>query len=79
MKDSALEFFNRCIEIPETLSTDLALPVQKYQVWAIKTHDSKYAKVLILNTIAYDDSSTASQYGEAEFDWVYQPNDSRTL
>ncbi len=77
--DSALIFFNNLTEIQDSNFQDLALPIQENQIWGVKTVDDKFGKILILNTIAFIDSSNIkaiNYYGEATFKWVYQPNGS---
>lgn len=75
--DSARSYFQDLVEIPDTTYLDLALPVHVGQVWAVKTRRNTFAKVLVRQTVAYADSSNPSAptpYGEATFDWAYQPN-----
>lgn len=77
--DSALIYFNNLNEVPDSNYVELAIPVKANQIWAIKTVDNKFGKILILETKAYADSSNPSSptdYGEARFKWVYQPNGS---
>lgn len=78
--ESAHSYFQDLAEIPDTTYVDLALPVRVGQVWAVKTRRNTFAKILIRQTVAYADSSNPSAptpYGEATFDWAYQPNGSR--
>jgi hypothetical protein len=78
--DSAHSYFQDLAEIPDTNYVDLALPVRVGQVWAVKTRRNTFAKILIRQTVAYADSSNPSAltpYGEATFDWAYQPNGTR--
>jgi hypothetical protein len=78
--DSARIFFEALAVVPDAPFQDLAIPVRSNQIWAIKTRENKYAKILVLNTAAYADSTNPSvptPYGEATFDWVFQPNGSR--
>ncbi len=78
--DSAQTFFNNLNEVPDSNYIDLAIPVKEYQIWAVKTVDDKFGKILILNTKAFTDSSNTSAptpYGEATFKWKYQPDGSR--
>ena len=80
--DSANKYFSELSEVPDTIYDWLALPLKENQIWAVKTQDNKYAKILILNTKAYMDSSIQSSptpYGEATFKWNYQPNGSRNF
>jgi hypothetical protein len=81
-EDSAQTIFNNLMEIPDTTFQDLAIPVKKNQVWAVKSHENKYAKLLIIQTIAFNDSTNLdaiTPYGEATFDWEFQPNGSRVF
>ena len=78
--DSARVFFDNLIEAPDSNYSDLALPVIVNQIWAVKTSDNKFGKILILDTHAYTDTldpNSPITYGEATFNWVYQPNGSR--
>lgn len=75
--DSSKLYFHNMRTFPESTYAALAFSVKKNQVWLLKTHDDKYAKLLIANTLVYNDSSISSSptpYGEITFDWVYQPN-----
>lgn len=78
--DSARNYFSELSELPDTTYNLLALPLKENQIWAVKTHDEKYAKILIINAEAYLDSTihnSPTPYGEALFRWKYQPNGSR--
>ena len=78
--DSARLYFNDLGEIPDTTYEELALPVEVGDVWAVKTRRSTFAKILIIQTVAYMDTSNPSAptpYGQATFDWSYQPNGTR--
>jgi hypothetical protein len=78
--DSAQSYFQNLGEIPDTTYVDLALPASVGQIWAVKTRRTTFAKILIRQTVAYADSSNPSAptpYGEATFDWAYQPNGTR--
>jgi len=80
--DSAKILFDNLTEVPDSTYMDLALPVKVNQIWAVKTIDDKFGKILILHTEAYADSSNPSSptlYGEARFKWNYQPNGSRNF
>ena len=81
-EDSAQTIFNNLVEIPDTTFQELAIPVNKNQVWAVITQKNKYAKILIIDTVALNDSTNENAptpYGEATFDWVFQPNGSRVF
>ena len=78
--DSAQSYFQSLGEIPDTTYVDLALPVSVGQIWVVKTRRTTFAKILTRHTLAYVDSSgpgAPTPYGEATFDWVYQPNGTR--
>jgi hypothetical protein len=80
--DSAQVSFDNLNEVPDSNYMDLALPVKVNQIWAVKTNDNKFGKILILHTDAYADNSNPSSpnlYGEATFKWKYQPNGSRNF
>ena len=78
--DSAQAFFSSLNEVPDSNYSDLAIPVKEYQIWAVKSVENNFGKILILNTTAYIDSSNLvgpTPYGEATFKWDYQPNGTR--
>ncbi len=75
--DSSQDYFDSLLFISDSLFTDLALPIKDGQVWAVTTHDGKYGKILIKNSLAYIDSSDINNltpYGEVSFKWEYQPD-----
>jgi hypothetical protein len=75
--DSAQTFFQNLIDVPGGSYDFVALPVEKNQVWIVKTREGRYGKILIRNTLAYNDTSHLplhNSYAEATFDWIYQPN-----
>ncbi len=75
--DSAQAYFQSVTEIPDTTYTDLALTLSAGQIWAVKTRRATFAKILIRHTLAFVDSSAPglpTPYGEATFDWAYQPD-----
>lgn len=78
--DSAESYFQGLAEIPDTTYLALAIPASEGQVWAVKTRRATFAKILVRHTLAYADSSgpgAPTPYGEATFDWAYQPNGTR--
>lgn len=75
--DSALTFYNSLLEVPDSNYQELALPVNLNQIWAVKTSDNKFGKILILNTEAKYDSVALNYKTVAKFKWKYQPNGSR--
>ncbi len=75
--DSAKTFFYNLAEAPDSNYQDLALPVRVNQIWAVKTNENKYGKILIMDTNAFYDSSALNYITEAKFKWKYQPNGSR--
>lgn len=75
--DSAKTFFYNLAEAPDSNYQDLALPVRANQIWAVKTNENKYGKILIMNTSAYYDSTALNYETAAKFKWKYQSNGSR--
>lgn len=78
--DSAQAFFNNLNEVSDSNYSDLAIPVKENQIWAVKSVEDNFGKILIMDTDAYVDSSNSggpTPYGEAKFKWVYQPDGSR--
>jgi hypothetical protein len=79
--DSALKFFYNLSEVPDSDYLLSADPVKINQIWAIKTSENKFAKILILNTDAYEigGGGFRGYYSEATIKWKYQPNGSRNF
>ena len=77
--DSALTYFNNLLEVPDSNYLELALPVNPNQIWAVKTSENKYAKILILDTEAKFDSVALNYKTIAKFKWKFQTNGSRTF
>lgn len=75
--DSAKTFFYNLAEAPDSNYQDLALPIRVNQIWAVKTNENKYGKILIMNTNAYYDSTALNYKTSAKFKWKYQQNGSR--
>ena len=78
--DSAKTFFYNLAEAPDSNYQDLALPVRANQIWAVKTNENKYGKILIMDTVAYEYSPSPgfrAYFLEAKFKWKYQPNGTR--
>ena len=77
--DSAMAYYDTLSFISDTSFSDLAIPVLENQVWAVNTHDWKFAKILITSSFAFTDSSNINNitlYGEITFKWKYQPDGS---
>jgi hypothetical protein len=79
--DSALTFFNKLTEVPDSNYSDAHISIQQNQIWAIKTGDNKYAKILIRSTDSRIESTSEPGiiffYAEVLFKWKYQPNGGR--
>jgi hypothetical protein len=79
--DSALIFYNNLNEVPDSNYSDTHISITENQIWAIKTGDNKYAKILIRNTDSRIESTSEPViiffYAEVIFKWKYQPNGSR--
>jgi hypothetical protein len=77
--DSALTFYNSLLEVPDSNYQELALPVNLNQIWAVKTSDNKFGKILILSTEAKYDSVALNYKTVAKFKWKFQSNGSRNF
>lgn len=80
--DSSLNFFNLLSEVPDSNYSLSADPVKVNQIWAIKTSENNFAKILILKTDAYEYSPAPGfrgYYAEVQFRWKYQSNGSRVF
>jgi hypothetical protein len=79
--DSALIFFNNLNEVPDSNYADTHISIKENQIWAVKTGDDKYAKILIRSTDSRIDSTSEPViiffYAEVIFKWKYQSNGSR--
>jgi hypothetical protein len=79
--DSALIFYNNLNEVPDSNYADTNISIKENQIWAVKTGDDKYAKILIRSTDSRIDSTSEPViiffYAEVIFKWKYQPNGSR--
>jgi hypothetical protein len=79
--DSALIFFNNLSEVPDSNYSDIHISIKENQIWAIKTKDNKFAKILISKTDARIESTGTPGiiffYAEVIFKWKYQSNGSR--
>jgi hypothetical protein len=77
--DSALTFYSNLLEVPDSNYQELALPVNLNQIWAVKTSDSKFGKILILSTEAKYDSVALNYKTVSKFKWKFQSNGSRNF
>jgi hypothetical protein len=57
--------------------TDMADPVAENQVWVYKSGTETYAKIRIISTV--NEVRNSLPYGECTFEWVYQPDGSKTF
>jgi hypothetical protein len=66
--------------IPDSADFRSLAYVSPYQVWAVRTQDGRFGKVLIIDTFfCRQDHDSAGitvtrYYGETTFDWVFQPD-----
>jgi hypothetical protein len=79
--DSAEMYFNNLKEVPDSNYLLSADQVKINQIWAIKTSENKYAKILILDTEAYVDTihpvGFLSFFAQTTFKWKFQQNGTR--
>jgi hypothetical protein len=82
--DSGRALFDGLACISDTATFhDFGLPVEPYQVWAVKTHDGTFAKILIVDTFfcsqTHDSAgkTVTETRGEVTFDWQWQPDGTR--
>jgi hypothetical protein len=78
--DSANYCFNTLSIFPDTTLTELALPLNKNQVWGVQTKKEHFAKILIKDVWATADTSssnTITHSGSLTMKWQYQPDGSR--
>ena len=57
--------------------TEIAQPITPNQVWVYKTGTPCYAKIRIISTV--NEIRETIPYGECAFEWVYQPDGSKTF
>lgn len=76
--DSARTYFDSLLQLPNiTNMLCTAFPLQKNQIWAIKTNQNKYAKILVLEKYIDNDQTNIKNndpYCEVKFLWHYNPN-----
>ena len=73
--------FDETVCLPEGARfEDIAGPARPSQVWAVKTGEGKFGKILILDTFFCTQEHDSAgikivcAYGEITFDWQYQPD-----
>jgi hypothetical protein len=68
---TAMAWFDSLKTLTDTVFTDIGYDVKEYQVWAIRTQENKYAKLLVTGMLI-DTNAVA----KIVFKWVYQPDGS---
>jgi hypothetical protein len=62
--------------VDDSVRFSVTFAVRPYQVYVVKTHEGKFAKVLVLGTYFFE-SQDERYHGQVTFDWVYQPDGGR--
>ena len=71
----------RCIP-DDAYFSSFVMPLRVYDIWAVKTVDGRFGKVLLTKTFwckqEWDSAGVrvSRAYGEITFDWVFQPDGS---
>lgn len=66
------------LKSPGTLSwLGLATPLKANQVWVVRTRQSTYAKIRIIEVVI--DTSANPDYASCKFEWVWQPDGTATF
>jgi hypothetical protein len=55
----------------------MADPVTENQVWIYRSGNEKYAKIRIISTV--NEIRENLPFGECRFEWLYQPDGSKTF
>lgn len=71
--------FNSLTEFTEPQWTEIGDSVGINQIWLYRTSDSKYAKLRIISTILEKRTDMQDPYAECTFEWVFQPDGSKTF
>lgn len=74
---SAVTAFDDLKTIGNYQWTEMADPISPNQVWVYRTGSECYAKIRIISTV--NETRNNLDYGECTFQWVYQPDGSKTF
>jgi len=74
---SAISAFKSLKTVNASSWQDMADPVNANQVWIYKSGDGYYTKLRIASII--NEIRNSLPYGECTFEWVYQPDGSKTF
>lgn len=74
--DSANAYFEAIREVTDTaFAVEIFFESTPYQIYTVKTFDEKFAKILITKNGPNADTS----YATCSFEWMYQPNGTRSF
>ncbi|HOK26256.1 MAG TPA: hypothetical protein P5320_03010 [Bacteroidales bacterium] len=76
---SAEDAFNALTEFTEPVWTEIGDSVRINQIWIYRTSDSRYAKLRIISTILEKRPDMQDPYAECTFEWVFQPDGTKTF
>jgi hypothetical protein len=71
--------FQRVLSAPDAGYSIAADTVQPGQIWIVQTPIRKFAKILIRAVTVTNDGGLAILHTVVTFDWVYQPNGTRSF
>jgi hypothetical protein len=74
---SASAAFDNLTTVENYQWTEMADPISANQVWVYRTGNETYAKIRIISTV--NEPRDGLPYGECSFEWVYQPDGSKTF
>lgn len=71
--------FDALTQFAEPQWSETGDSVRVNQIWLYRTSSSSYAKLRIINTILEKRADMQDPYAECTFEWVYQPDGSKTF
>ena len=74
---SASAAFDNLTTVGNYQWTEMADPISANQVWVYRAGTETYAKIRIISTV--NEPRDGLPYGECTFEWVYQPDGSKTF
>jgi len=82
--DAAAAFaaFSMLVTVPDSSFVLVTGPIQAYQIWVVKTNTGSYAKILIQDVylkLGTGSAPTDTVYSRVTFEWMLQPNGSKSF
>ena len=78
-ESSAIQAFNDLKSFGTPAWSEIADSVMANQVWLYRTSSGKYAKIRVISTFTEKRDNMVFPYAECTFEWVYQPDGTKTF